>query len=149
MNYKALDEALEYIESISESMSVNYSKIKYEAEDKEAFDKCVDKFKKRFSNIVNDIADQLCDIIQDRIDEDEPDFKQYNSVSKVKSKLKVELAQFEKKYRDPYEGEFIIYLNIGSDMFGDHYIVAYVDICKDGQENIFHKDYDVDIQIEG
>ena len=150
MNYAALDEALAYLDGkISESFSVNYSKIKYEEADKELFNRCVDKFKKRIAAIVNDISDQLCDMIKDRIGDDEPDFKQYNSVSKIKSKLKVDLVQFEGRYRDPYDGEFAIYLDIGSDIFGDHFIIAYVNICKDGQQTIFHKDYEVDVQIEG
>lgn len=152
MNYYALDEALAYLDGkISESFSVNYNKIKqveYEEASEEVFKACIDKFKKRIANITNDIADQIYDKIEDYLDEDDPLYKQYNSVSKIKSKLKVELVQFRKAYRDPYEGEFIIYLYLGSEVFGDQTIVSYVNICKDGQQTIFHKDYEVDVQIE-
>ncbi len=149
MNYEALDEALNYIEAVNEAISINYSKIEYEQEDKELFDRCVAKFKKRLSSITNDIADQIYDIIDSDVDDEDPDKKQYNSVSKIKSKLKVDLVKFNRYSRDPYEGEFEIYLNIGSNILGDHFIIAYVNICQDGKENIFHKDYDVDAQIEG
>jgi hypothetical protein len=143
----ALDEALEYL---NEGCIINYNKIEYEEEDKELFDICVAKFKKRLTNITNDIANQLYNIIDSDVDDDDPDKKQYNSVSKIKSKLKVDdLVKFNSYNRDPYEGEFEIYLNIGSNILGDNFIIAYVDICKDGKENIFHKDYSVNVEVEG
>ena len=136
--------------SVNEAISINYNKIEYEQEDKELFDRCVAKFKKRLSSIANDIADQLYDMIDSDVDDDDPDKKQYNSVSKIKSKLKVDnLIKFNRYSRDPYEGEFEIYLNIGSNILGDHFVIAYVNICQDGKENIFHKDYDVDVELEG
>ena len=134
---------------IHESLTVNYDKIKYDSSEKEIFDKCVSKFKKRTANIINDIIDQLFSKIQDYLDEDDSEFVKYNSKAKVKSKAKVDTVQFEKSSGDTYDGVFNIFLDIGSDMFGDQYIIAYVSICKDGKETIFHKDYGVNVEVEG
>ena len=135
--------------SMTESLTINYSKIKYKEQDKEIFDKCVAKLKKRINNIQGDIIDQVFSMIKDNLDEDDPEFKQYNSNTKIKSKIKVESIQFERTYDDTYEGEFSVFLDLGSDIFGDHYIIAYISICKDGKETIFHTDYKVNVELEG